>query len=68
MHKDLPVKKQTHSKIIDALGGTGEVATLCEVSSQAVSGWRRKGIPKSRVKYLKLLKPNVFEGTTKEVA
>lgn len=48
------------SKIIDALGGTVAVANLCEVASQAVSQWRRSGIPPARRMYLKLLRPDVF--------
>ena len=50
----------TDSKLIDDLGGTVAVAAECEVSSQAVSKWRRSGIPNSRRKYLKLRFPDVF--------
>jgi len=50
----------TDSKLIDDLGGTGAVAAECEVSSQAVSKWRRVGIPKSRRKYLRLRFPDAF--------
>lgn len=46
--------------IIDSLGGTNEVARLCEVSAQAVSQWRTDGIPHARLMYLKLAKPEVF--------
>ncbi len=48
------------SAVIDALGGSGEVARLCQVSSQAVSQWRRNGIPQPRRMYLQLLRPDVF--------
>lgn len=48
------------NKIIDSLGGTVEVARLCDVKPQAVSQWRSKGIPKYRLQYLELLKPDVF--------
>lgn len=47
-------------RVIDALGGTAAVAELCSVNMQAVSQWRRNGIPDARIQYLKLLKPEVF--------
>lgn len=48
------------NQIIDALGGTNEVARLCEVTAQAVSQWRTDGIPPARLMFLKLLRPDVF--------
>lgn len=48
------------SAYIDALGGSVETARLCRVTSQAVSYWRRHGIPESRRMYLQLLRPEVF--------
>lgn len=48
------------SSIIDALGGNTKVAVLCNVSSQAVSKWRREGIPEARLMYLRLARPEVF--------
>ena len=49
------------STIIDRLGGTTAVAELCEVRHQAVSQWRKKGIPKARLQYLRLARPAAFE-------
>ena len=49
------------NKIIDALGGTNEVARVCEVTAQAVSQWRDDGIPKARMMFLKLKRPDVFK-------
>jgi hypothetical protein len=49
--------------VIDALGGTGAVAKLCEVSSQAVTQWRRAGIPHARLMYLRAVRPAAFEAT-----
>lgn len=49
------------STIIDRLGGTGAVARLCEVASPSVTGWKKRGIPQSRVMYLRLLHPEVFD-------
>jgi len=48
------------SRVIDALGGTVVAARLCEVSPQAVTQWRRNGIPRPWQRYLRLLKPDVF--------
>jgi hypothetical protein len=51
----------TASTIIERLGGTKVVAQLCDISQQAVSQWRTKGIPKAQRNYLRLLRPDVFE-------
>ena len=48
------------NQIIDALGGTAEVARLCNVKSPSVSEWRTNGIPPARLQYLRLLRPEVF--------
>lgn len=54
-------------KIIEALGGTSEVARLCQVKPQAVSQWfgvdpdgKPRSIPRARLMYLKAIKPKVF--------
>jgi hypothetical protein len=49
--------------VIDSLGGTVAVARLCEVSSQAVTQWRRAGIPRARLMYLRAVRPAAFEAT-----
>lgn len=56
-------------KIIADLGGPSEVARLCEVEPQAVSQWfgvdkktgEKRNIPKARLMYLKVIRPDVFE-------
>ena len=48
------------SQLIDALGGSVVTARICRVTSQAVSQWRRHGIPEPRRMYLELLRPDVF--------
>lgn len=48
------------STIIDNLGGATAVAKLCECRPQAVSQWKIKGIPKSRLLYLKAVRPDAF--------
>ena len=50
------------SEIIDKLGGTAEVARICNVRPPSVSEWRRNGIPDARLQYLRLLRPEVFLG------
>jgi hypothetical protein len=49
------------SSLIDALGGTCAVARVCEVSSQAVSKWRRGGIPRPWIKYFRSIRPDLFD-------
>lgn len=53
--------EHSDSSIIDALGGNTKVAELCEISSQAVSKWRREGIPQARLMYLRLARPEAFQ-------
>lgn len=56
---DKPTDNEAN-RVIDALGGTAAVASLCEVNTQAVSQWRRNGIPRARLQFLRLLKPELF--------
>lgn len=60
------------NKIIDGLGGTAEVARLCEVSAQAVSQWRADGIPKARLMFLRVVRADFFQqiegGSEKQAA
>lgn len=51
------------NKIIDRLGGTNAVARLCEVEPASVSEWRtsKNGIPKARLMFLRLARPDAFE-------
>jgi hypothetical protein len=41
--------------VIDALGGTSEVARLIEAPTSTVHSWRSIGIPKSRLAHLRLV-------------
>lgn len=50
----------TDAEIIDAMGGTAQVARICRVTSPSVSEWRRVGIPRARRQYLELLRPDIF--------
>lgn len=44
--------------IIDGLDGTVAVASLCEIDPGAVSQWRRNGIPRPRIQFLRLARPD----------
>lgn len=48
------------SEIIDRLGGTTEVARICQIKPPSVSEWRASGIPPARRQYLELLRPEAF--------
>lgn len=57
------------NELIDKLGGTSEVARMCEINPASVSEWRQRGeIPKARLMYLKLLRPEIFTEDKKEAA
>ncbi len=60
--------EHSDSSIIDAFGGNTQVAALCEISSQAVSKWRRDGIPPARRMFLRLLRPDVFDAKSDQKA
>ena len=49
------------SDIIDRLGGTFKTAELCDVAPPSVSEWRANNrIPKARLMFLRLARPDVF--------
>lgn len=52
--------KPTDSEIIDRLGGTTEVARICQIKPPSVSEWRSTGIPPARRQFLHLLCPEAF--------
>jgi hypothetical protein len=69
----------TSDDIIARLGGTAEVARLCQCTPQAVSQWmgldpdtkEQRRIPKARELYLRVLRPDAFEerrGTKRKTA
>lgn len=43
---------KTAREIIQALGGTAAVASLCDVRPASVSGWLRSGMPEGRLLFL----------------
>jgi hypothetical protein len=52
---------RTDSELIDALGGTSAVARLFGIKPPSVSNWRTDGIPKSRLMYLQVAHPELFD-------
>jgi len=51
------------NKLINELGGTAEVARIFGIQQPSVSDWKRYGIPKARLMYLRLLRPDLFDGS-----
>ena len=47
-------------EIIDALGGTSETAVIFKIKPSSVSEWRRNGVPKARLMFLELARPEVL--------
>jgi hypothetical protein len=60
--------KHPHEKLIDDLGGNAAVAVIFSISSQAVSKWRKDGIPPARMMYLRLAYPHLFSDEMKKAA
>lgn len=58
----------TDKEIIEKLGGTCSVAALCRVSPQAVTQWKRKGIPVARRMFLEAKYPWLVAASTKDAA
>lgn len=50
------------NRIIDAMGGSGDVSELFGITSPAVSQWRTDGIPDARLFSIKLMRPDLFGG------
>ena len=58
------------TQIIDALGGTFEVAKLCQVKPPSVSEWRKEGIPPASNGQVKIVHRKtglVTESTVKKI-
>jgi hypothetical protein len=59
---------QHATKIIEALGETAAVARLFDVRMPSVSAWKKAGIPKARMMYLKAVHPGALSGVDVEAA
>ena len=55
------MEAQDTSALIDALGGNKKLAKTCDISEQAVSQWRKKGIPDPWMKFFKVKWPKVIK-------
>lgn len=62
----MTIKKIPPGEIIDRIGGTAATARLCEIKPGSVSEWRKKGIPKARLQFLRLARPDVFKHTASQ--
>jgi hypothetical protein len=49
-----------HRKAIELLGGTRASARFFEVTPTAVTQWKRTGIPRARLMYLRVARPDVY--------
>lgn len=62
-------KRNEHAiQAIDALGGTAAVSRLCVVAMPSVSDWKREGIPRARVMFLRAVRPKALKGIDLEAA
>lgn len=56
------------TQVIEALGGTAEVARIFNISMPSVSAWKAEGIPEARVMYLRVAKKKELSGFDLEAA
>ena len=56
------------TKVIDALGGTAEVARICQVRMPSVSDWKQKGIPQARMMFLRVVYADLLRGIDLDAA
>lgn len=50
------------NRVIEALGGPSEAGAKLGISKSAVSQWRKNGVPKTQMKYLRVAHPEIFGG------
>ena len=46
--------------IIDRLGGTTAAARFFEVKAPSVSEWRKTGLPRARLMYVRAMHPDIY--------
>ena len=56
MFGTMTIHEITAGSVIDALGGTGEVASALELHPSTVSCWRERGLPSASGRLLQLAK------------
>jgi len=47
--------------VIECLGGNKEVAKMFAITSEAVSAWRKRGIPKQIERHLRVVRADLFK-------
>ena len=52
--KERRLSPELSNRVIDALGGNTVVGNIFRIGPQAISHWRRMGIPEFRLDYLRL--------------
>ena len=54
-------RMNTHATtVVERLGDTAEVARMFEVRMPSVSDWKKSGIPKARMMFIKAVRPDVL--------
>ena len=56
------------TKVIEVLGGTAAVARLCDVRMPSVSDWKRDGIPRARMMFLRAAHGGSLQGIDLDAA
>ncbi|HFC8542693.1 TPA: Cro/CI family transcriptional regulator [Neisseria weaveri] len=54
------------SKFINLIGGVTKVAELCGITKGAVSQWKKNGIPKAQMNFLKTKFPREWKKASHE--
>lgn len=54
--------------VVERLGDTAEVARMFEVKMPSVSDWKKFGIPKARMMFIKAVRPDVLDGIDVDAA
>ncbi|WP_315360811.1 Cro/CI family transcriptional regulator [Neisseria bacilliformis] len=55
-----------HIEFIRVLGGVTKVSKICGISKGAVSQWKRSGIPRAQMNFLKTKFPRQYRETFKQ--
>ena len=58
-------EKKIDAEVIKSLGGTAKVAQIFDIKMPSVSSWKKNGIPKARLMYLKVKYPKIFKEKNK---
>ena len=49
-------------QVVEALGGTAAVARLFDIAMPSVTGWRKRGVPRARMQYLRAVHAEALAG------